>query len=147
MASITQCDHMKYWNELEGSKLFNMVFSKNIPIGELELFSINIENDQPKLVFSFDIPELPDSPPTKWGKSFNRCRLGLYCLSIKDLSIKNLPYQGRFFIEIKFLEEIFTVSLSNIKDSSPNIYFKSKYLSLSGPSVYLNESSFQEAYN
>jgi len=67
---------MKYWNELEGSKLFNMVFSKNIPIGELELFSINIENDQPKLVFSFDIPELPDSPLQNGVKALIGADLG-----------------------------------------------------------------------
>ncbi len=54
---------MKYWNEINGSKFFNMVFSRNIPIGEIKLFTLNIDNNLSTLTLAFDIREIPDTPP------------------------------------------------------------------------------------
>lgn len=129
---------MKTWNELEGNRLLNIAFSKPVEIGEIELFSLTLENDQPKLVMQFDIQELPDTPPPKWGK-FNRCRLGLYCLSVSDLLVKTIPCKERLQISIDHSNGIFSVSASNVTSS---IEFKAAFVSLSGPSVYLCEEEF-----
>lgn len=36
---------MKTWNELEGNRLLNIAFSKPVEIGEIELYSLTLEND------------------------------------------------------------------------------------------------------
>lgn len=124
---------MKTWNQLEGNKLFNIVFSYPVEIGEIELFSLTLENDQPKLIIQFDISSLPDTPPAKWGK-FNKCRLGLYCLSISDLLVKNIPCRESLNITIENTNDAFYIRASN---STSLIEFKAGFVSLSGPSVYL----------
>jgi hypothetical protein len=57
---------MKYWNDLDGSVFFNMVFSQPVEIGEITLFSMKIDNNCPCVTLGFDINELPDRPPKKW---------------------------------------------------------------------------------
>lgn len=126
------------WNELEGNRLLNIAFSKPVEIGEIELFSLTLENDRSALVMQFDISELPDTPPSKWGK-FNRCRLGLYCLSVSDLLVKNIPCKKHLQISIDHSNGIFSVSASNVTSL---IEFKAAFVSLSGPSVYLCEEDF-----
>ena len=129
---------MKTWNELEGSKLFNIVFSESIKIDEVELFSLTLENDQPVLSMQFDIPDLPDAPPSKWG-NFNRCRIGIYCLSVTDLLVKNIPCEDNLRIVIEHSSEGFFVKASN---AAALIEFRASFVSLSGPSVYLCEEEF-----
>lgn len=130
---------MKVWNELDGSKLFNIVFSDPVEIGEIELFSLTLENDQPKLVLQFDIPEIPDKPPSKWG-NFNRCRLGIYCLSIRNLKLSNIPCKENLSMKISYMNELFTINASN---ADASIEFEAGFISLSGPSVYLCETEFK----
>ncbi|QKE63397.1 hypothetical protein HNE05_08485 [Aquipseudomonas campi] len=125
---------MRIWNQLEGNKLFNIVFSYPVEIDKIELFSLTLENDQPKLIMQFDILSLPDIPPPKWGR-FNRCRLGLYCLSVSELLVKNIPCKEQLDISIEHTSGSFYIKASN---STSLIEFKAKFVSLSGPSVYLN---------
>lgn len=90
--TITLRTKMNFWNDLDGSSFFNRIFSSPIPIGEVTLFSLNIDNNRPTIILEFDIKEYPEEPPTKWKQSgFNTCRIGLNCSNIEGVSIKNIP--------------------------------------------------------
>lgn len=128
---------MRYWNEFSENKFFNIVFTTPIEIGVVDIFSVNINNDQSSMYVCFDIKELPDAPPLKWQKTeFNTCRIGLNCSDISDLVIKNMPALGKFHITIMNKEELFFV-----KAISQNslIEFTTRFPTLSGPTVYLNK--------
>lgn len=127
---------MKYWNELDGNIFFGKIFSQPISIDKIALFSLRIENDQPCIGLGFDIPEFPDKLPEKWkNKGYNMCRIGITCHEIDELKIQNIP-----------IHEVFTVQIEKHDDhlkflatsESASIEFKAKYISLCGPSVYIN---------
>ena len=127
---------MKYWNELDGSILFNKVFSTQVPIGIVRLFAITIDNNSPDVTLEFDIHELPDMPPEKWKKNgFNTCRIGISTSNIKDLHIENIPTEENLITVISKLENRYIVQLSN-KDSL--IKFTAQHIMICGPSVYIN---------
>ena len=127
---------MKYWNEMENNVLFNKIFSTQVAIGSVSLYSITIDNDRPTITIEFDIPELPDKAPEKWKKSgFNTCRIGIRCGDICSLTIKNIPTKKNLKVTILETEDGFTVTLLN-KDSL--ITFSTELISLCGPSVYMN---------
>ena len=89
---------MKYWNDLDRNIFLEKIFSKPVEIGQIALFSMQIENDRPSVGLGFDIPEFPDTLPKKWeGKGYNTCRMGIDCHGIQDLSIKNIPVREVFF--------------------------------------------------
>ncbi len=127
---------MKHWNELDGSIFFNKIFSTPIIIGKVALFSLRIENDQPCIGMGFDIPEFPDNLPEKWrNKGYNTCRIGITCHEISKLQIRNIPVHEEFFVKIKKHSDHFTFeAMSN----SASIEFIARFISLSGPSVYIN---------
>ncbi|OIN53488.1 Imm50 family immunity protein [Pseudomonas costantinii] len=127
---------MKYWNDLDGTIFFNKVFSQPIEIGKVYIHSLRIENDQPDFGIGFDIPEFPDHLPEKWkDKGYNTCRIGLSCSEMSDLQITNLPRREVFIVKIKKESEYFFFTA---KSKNASIEFKAKWLSLSGPSVYIN---------
>lgn len=128
---------MKYWNELDESVFFCKIFSQSIEIGKISLFSLQIENDQPAVGLGFDIPEFPDNLPEKWkNKGFNTCRIGLTCLGISDLKIKNIPHREVFFVTITKEGELFFFQATA---KSSLIEFKAKYIFLCDPSLYIND--------
>ena len=131
---------MKYWNEVEGSKLFNMVFSRNIPIGEIKLFALNIDNNLCTLTLAFDIREIPDTPPKKWDFiGYNACRIGITCNKVKGLTTSNIPTQKILNLSIQLIGNEYSVSATS--DTS-EVKFTTSSLRLREPSVYLTESSF-----
>jgi hypothetical protein len=76
-----------------------MIFSSPIAIGEINLFTLKIENDYSTVIMGFDIPETPDAPPRKWKNiGFNTCRIGITCSEIEELLIINLPNQKKISI-------------------------------------------------
>lgn len=110
---------MKYWNEIEGSKLFNMVFSRNIPVGEIKLFALNMDNNLSILTLAFDIREMPDTPPKNWKSiGYNACRIGITCGEIRELTTSNIPTQ-------KKLKFIHTTNWRQISDFSCIKHFES----------------------
>lgn len=128
---------MKIWNELDNNIFFNKIFSAHINIGEISLFSLQINNDQPTLGLGFDISEFPDNLPEKWkNKGYNTCRIGLDCSDIWDLNIKNIPTKEKLLIKIKKTKDFFEF---HAVSKNALITFKTKYLSLCGPSVYIND--------
>ncbi|MGY3644352.1 Imm50 family immunity protein [Pseudomonas sp. PK-RTE-24] len=69
-----------------------MVFSRNIPIGEIKLFTLNIDNNLSTLTLAFDIREIPDTPPKKWESiEYNACRIGITCSEVTSFG-KNFNY-------------------------------------------------------
>ena len=127
---------MRHWNDIEGTVFFNKLFTHYIEIGEIYIHSLTVEYDQPSISIGFDIPEFPDRLPPKWeGKGYNTCRIGLTCNEISNLQIANLPRREIFFAEIKHEDEHF---IFNAKSKNASIEFRAKWLSMDGPSVYVN---------
>ncbi|MBV4488933.1 immunity 50 family protein [Pseudomonas sp. SWRI153] len=127
---------MNFWNDLDGSSFFNRIFTSQIPIGEVTLFSVNIDNNRPIVILEFDIKEYPEAPPIKWKQSgFNTCRIGLNCSNIEELLIKNIPTKKNLTVSI--LNEAGSYRIRAINDESV-IEFTTKHPLLCGPSAYLN---------
>jgi len=131
---------MKYWNEIHDSKFFNMVFSRNIPIGEVKLFTLNIDNNLSTLTLAFDIREIPDTPPKNWESiKYNSCRIGVTCNEITSLTVSNLPTREIFQLSIQTIESRHLVCVAS---ETSEIKFITSSLRLREPSVYLTESLF-----
>ena len=128
---------MKFWNELENTIFFNKVFTYPVEIGKITLFSVTIDNDRPNIGLGFDISELPDAPPKKWvTEGFNTCRIGLDCGGLSDIKIINIPTDEPLRMVITKYESFYHLQ-ANSKTSA--IEFRAKYISLCGPSVYIND--------
>ncbi|MBC3375608.1 hypothetical protein HU762_16780 [Pseudomonas sp. SWRI92] len=131
---------MKFWNDLDGSTFFNKIFLSSVPIGEIRLFSLAVDNDNSTIVFEFDIAEYPEAPPEKWKQSgFNTCRIGLNCSPPKNLKITNIPTKEKLILQITQNESKFSVHASN--DTSL-IEFETSHLLLCGPSAYRNATEW-----
>ena len=127
---------MKYWNDLDQNIFFEKIFSRPVEIGQIALFSMQIENDRPSVGLGFDIPEFPDTLPKKWeGKGYNTCRMGIDCHGIQDLSIKNIPVREVFFVKITKENNQFYFQATN---KNALIEFKAKFITLADPNVYIN---------
>lgn len=133
---------MKYWNDIDNSTFFNRVFSYLVPVGQLELSGIDIDNERNNLVIGFDILEIPDIPPVKWQQiEYNTCRIGIDCGEIQDLVIKNIPTQKALNIKISQTDDHYRIHISN---NESTIAFIAKFISLRGPSVYFNAEHLQK---
>lgn len=133
---------MKYWNDIDNSTFFNSVFSYLVPIGQLELAGIDIDNERNNLVIGFDILEIPDIPPVKWQQiEYNTCRIGIDCGEIQDLVIKNIPTPKALNIKISQTDNHYRIHISN---NESTIDFIAKFISLRGPSVYFKTGQLQK---
>ncbi|MCW1244189.1 immunity 50 family protein [Pseudomonas sp. SAICEU22] len=125
---------MIFWNNLERSIFFNKIFSSPIPIGEIELASLTIDNNIPTIILEFDISEYPDAPPQKWKQAgFNICRIGLNCGTPQKTKIINIPTNDKLIVQITQQQDSFLIQASN--DTSL-IELETKHLLLCGPSAY-----------
>ncbi|WP_455824347.1 Imm50 family immunity protein [Pseudomonas graminis] len=128
---------MKFWNDFDGSIFFNKVFSGPIKIGEIVLFSVDVDNNRSHITLAFDIPEVPDRPPQKWNaEGFNTCRIGLSCGGLSNVTIKNIPTTDTLQMTVQKNEGFFLV---RAESAGSLIEFKTTYPSLCGPSVYTND--------
>jgi len=131
---------MKYWNDLDGSTFFCMVFSGQIAINEIKLFSLIVDNNLSTLTLAFDIRELPNSPPQKWQQAqYNACRIGISCSEIDNLVVRSLPVTGPMKLTIEKDGSRFVVSAMSEHSA---IKFTTSFLSLRDPSVYLTKTPF-----
>ena len=133
---------MKYWNEIDKSIFFEKVFSQPVAIGEITIFSLQIDNDRPNFGIGFDIPEFPDILPEKWkNKGYNVCRLGIECYGIRDLKILNIPSRDTFFVKITKEDNWLYFQAANRKSL---VEFKAQSISLCGPNDYIrgNDEDF-----
>lgn len=91
-----------YWNEIEGSILFNKVFSRDVEVNKIDIFDIKIDREAATVIICFDlVNELPDNPPQKWVKGYNRCRCGITCCGVKFLKIEGMSTDMPAKIEIQ----------------------------------------------
>ncbi|WP_224795163.1 Imm50 family immunity protein [Pseudomonas sp. Tul1A2] len=117
-----------------------MVFSRNISIGEIKLFALNMDNNLSTLTLAFDIRETPDTPPKKWETiGYNACRIGLTCGEIRDLTTSNIPTQKNLHLSIQSIGDRYMISAVS---STSNITFTTSSLRLREPSVYLTDLRF-----
>lgn len=126
---------MKYWNEVDKNIFFEKLFTRPIEIGEISLFSLQIDNDRPSLGIGFDIPDFPDTLPEKWkNKGYNVCRLGVDCYGISDLEIRNMPTRDTFFLKITKEDDQLFFQAVNKKSL---LKFKAQSISICDPNVYI----------
>lgn len=127
---------MKYWNDLDGSIFFKKIFTTVIPIDEISLFSLTIDNDRPTIILEFDISEYPDAPPLKWKQhEFNTCRIGLNCSNIDDLLVKKIPTKEKLHLTISKHGKKSMIRAANRESV---IEFTTEHPLLCGPSAYRN---------
>jgi hypothetical protein len=125
-----------YWTELPCNELMKRVFLQPPKIDCIDLFDITINHDGPSIIINFDlINALPDNPPAKWGTNFNRCRVGIYCISVSDLIISGVSKNMHAKITIDINEDKKKVT---IKGGDLNISFRCSHVNVTGPSVYLS---------
>lgn len=130
-----KADYMN-WNEIDGSILFNKVFSKPIEIGEIDIFDINIDREAATVIISFDLVNvLPDIPPPKWVVGYNRCRCGINCSGVRHLKIEGMATDMPAKIEI---ENKSGNSEVIIKGDDVFLNLRCSHIQLMGPSVYIS---------
>lgn len=124
-----------YWNDIDGSILFNKVFTKSIEVNEIDVFDIKTEREAATVTISFDlVNELPDNPLPKWVKGYNRCRCGINCSGVRYLKIDGMSTDMLAKIEIHTdNNEVI------IKGADILLNLKCSHIQLMGPSVYISQ--------
>ena len=126
-----------YWTDLPCNELMTRVFSKSPKIGAIDLFDIEIKRDGPSIIASFDMVDvLPDLFPAKREGSFNRCRIGIYCLGVSNVIISGVAKNMLAEISFNLSDNIKEVIISG---DNFNMSFECVHISLTGPSVYLSK--------
>lgn len=126
-----------YWNEIEGGILFNKVFSRDVEVNEIDIFDIKIDREAATVIICFDlVNELPDNPPPKWVKGYNRCRCGINCSGVKFLKIEGMSTDMPAKIEI---QKNTPYSKVIIKGADIFLNLKCSHIQLIGPSVYISQ--------
>ena len=124
-----------YWNDIDGSFLFNRVFTNAIKVSEIDIFEIKIDREAATVMIIFDlVNQLPDNPPPKWVKGYNRCRCGINCSGVKNLKIDGMSTDmlAKIKIDTNSNEVI-------IKGDSIFLNLKCAHIQLMGPSVYISQ--------
>ncbi|CNC20741.1 Imm50 family immunity protein [Yersinia pseudotuberculosis] len=125
-----------YWNDLDGSYLLSKVFSEPVKINEIDIFDIKIDREGSTVIISFDlIDELPDSPPVKWVKGYNRCRCGINCGGVSTIKLDGISANMQAKIKIENNNDCNEVLIN-----SPEffLHLKCAHIQFMGPSVYIN---------
>ncbi|GAA3581057.1 hypothetical protein GCM10023078_06180 [Gibbsiella greigii] len=126
-----------YWNDLEGAIILNKVFSKPVEISEIDVFDIKIDREGPSVIITFDlVNQLPDNPPVKWVKGYNRCRCGINCIGIKSLKIDGVD---KNMLSSIFIDKSNSHNEVSIKGSGFNLYLMCSHIQFMGPSVYISQ--------
>jgi hypothetical protein len=121
--------------DLAGVELLRRVFSYSPSTERIDLFDISLKRDAKVLIANFDLADqLPDRPLNKW-KSFNRCRVGIYCTAVDDLKISGWGLKNMSSLSIDKVSENYEIQ---IVGELLDIRFTCQLISLVGPSVYLD---------
>lgn len=125
------------WNDIDGNALFNRVFTRPVELGEIDIFDIKIDREASTVIISFDlIDELPDNPPPKWVKDYNRCRCGINCSGVEHLKIDGMSTDMLANITIDIHNENNEVIING---SDIFLNLKCSHIQLMGPSVYISQ--------
>lgn len=125
-----------YWNDLDGSYMINNVFSRPVVINEIDVFDVKIDREGATVLISFDlINELPDNPPVKWVKGYNRCRCGINCGGVSTIKLDGMSTNMQAKIKIEKND-----GYSEVLISGPSIFLHLKciHIQFMGPSVYIS---------
>lgn len=126
-----------FWNDIDGNILFKKVFTRPIEVRKIDIFDIKIDREAATVIISFDlIDELPDNPPLKWVKGYNRCRCGINCSGVEHLKIDGMSTEMLAEISIYIHTENNEVMI-NGRDIFLNL--KCSHIQLMGPSVYISQ--------
>ena len=129
----------EFWNEVEDTFLLNQIFSDNIKIGYIDLFSVDVIRDGPTVRLHFDLADsLPDRPLPHWGKpniDYNRCRMGADCFGVSKFSMQGISTHMRMRLAISQNDKVYKLSLSS---KYANIEIQCLNLTLISPSVYMD---------
>ncbi|NUU69039.1 hypothetical protein HQN64_23480 [Enterobacteriaceae bacterium BIT-l23] len=124
------------WNDLDGTILLGKVFSKPLKMSMVDVFSVKIERDGPSILIEFDlVGSLPDNPPKKWGNDYNKCRAGINCSGVTQLSFNDVGTRMLANIKIEKVGLLYRVSLNG---DNLAISFECGDVRFMGPSVYLS---------
>ena len=86
------------------------------------------------MIVRFDLVNaLPDNAPEKWGKDFDRCRMGIYCFGVTTISVMGLATNIRAKINFEIFDGVSRVMINGEKF---NMDVTCLDLSITGPSVY-----------
>ncbi|MDR5795672.1 Imm50 family immunity protein [Caballeronia sp. LZ008] len=122
--------------ELAGAELLRRVFSYSPTTEKIDLFDISLKRDGKVFVANFDlIDQIPDRPPEKW-KNFNRCRVGIYCAVVSELQVLGWNARNISTLCITKVSDKYGVRITG---ESLEIKFLCQFISLTGPTVYLDE--------
>lgn len=78
---------------------------------------------------------MPDNPPPKWVKSYNRCRCGINCRSVSAIKIEGISTNMPAKIKIDKNDHYNEVSING---STIYLYLKCAHIQFMGPSVYIS---------
>ncbi|AMO46686.1 Uncharacterized protein AKI40_0258 [Enterobacter sp. FY-07] len=121
-----------YWNDLDGTFLLRKVFLEPVEISTIDLFSIKFDREGPMAYIEFDlVGALPNNPPPKWVKNYNRCRCGLNCSGIKMLKMDGIKTNMIVNIRIEDRNKIF------ISGDDFSLTLECLHIQFAGPSVYI----------
>ncbi len=125
-----------FWTDLPGSELVKRVFTSPPPIGRIDIFDLQLQRNGSALLLNFDLVDvLPDNPPVKWVKGFNRCRMGINCGGIKDLKILGWGISIPATIKIDKLVDSFLIE---IEGKSFSLHASCSDIVITGPTVYVS---------
>ncbi|NTX29781.1 hypothetical protein HT746_22095 [Burkholderia pyrrocinia] len=122
--------------DLAGAELLRRVFSYSPTTDKIDLFDVSLKRDGKTFVANFDlVDQIPDRPPGKW-KNFNRCRVGIYCAAISGLHLMGWEARNISSLSIDKSPEWYEIRICG---ESVDIKFRCQFISLVGPTVYLDE--------
>ncbi|WP_445374571.1 Imm50 family immunity protein [Photorhabdus tasmaniensis] len=126
-----------FWNDLDGTILLNKVFSNPVEISDIDLFDIKIDREGPAVIISFDlIGKLPDNPPVKWVKGYNKCRCGINCGGVSSINIEGIAVNMLAKIEIKKENGHNKVIING---SNFRLNLECMHIQFTWPSVYISK--------
>ncbi|MCW7764665.1 Imm50 family immunity protein [Photorhabdus luminescens] len=126
-----------FWNDLDGTILLNKVFSKPVEISDIDIFDIKIDREGPTVTIGFDlIGKLPENPPEKWVKGYNKCRCGINCGGVTSINIEGIAVNMLAKIEIKKENGHNKVIING---SNFRLNLECMHIQFMGPSVYISK--------
>ena len=125
------------WTDIPCNELLQRIFSSPPEVGEIDIFDVHIDREGPTVNVGFDLVDLlPDNAPEKWGKDFNRCRMGIYCFGVTGLSISGLAANIVAKINFEMGDGGVRVFITSDKF---NLTLTCLDVSVTGPSVYKSD--------
>jgi len=85
----------------------------NVPSPDnVEIFSICLNRESPKIRIVFDLPIFPDKPPVKWHKSFNTAQIELTFYDIKNFQASGWSTEIKADIDIEKVNNQLKISVT-----------------------------------